>query len=150
MLFRASLSAKLAFKDKRRRPRHRDRCGVVRPLDLQFAAGQHDRHLAIDAAFPQSVNVGFAEVDARDRIRLRVYERGVGETLACGSGACAAAAILMRRGRIDREVVVSLPGGELLIQWPDDAASITMAGPATFVFEGSFAEVEARNSMRVA
>ena len=89
-----------------------------------------------DAAFPQSVNVGFVEVDARDRIRLRVYERGVGETLACGSGACAAAAILMRRGRIDRQVVVSLPGGELLIQWPDDAASITMAGPATFVFEG--------------
>jgi diaminopimelate epimerase len=89
-----------------------------------------------DAAFPQSVNVGFVEVDARDRIRLRVYERGVGETLACGSGACAAAAILMRRGRIDREVAVVLPGGELQIQWPDDAASISMAGPATFVFEG--------------
>jgi diaminopimelate epimerase len=87
-----------------------------------------------DAAFPQSVNVGFAEVDARDRIRLRVYERGVGETLACGSGACAAAAILMRRGRIDREVTVVLPGGELQIPWPDDAASITMAGPATFRF----------------
>ena len=91
-----------------------------------------------DAAFPQSVNVGFAEVDARDRIRLRVYERGVGETLACGSGACAAAAILMRRGRIDRTVTVALPGGELQVQWPDDAASITMSGPATFVFEGEF------------
>jgi diaminopimelate epimerase len=89
-----------------------------------------------DGAFPQSVNVGFAEVDARDRIRLRVYERGVGETLACGSGACAAAAILMRRGRVDRAVTVALPGGELQIQWPDDAASITMSGPATFVFEG--------------
>lgn len=87
-------------------------------------------------AFPQSVNVGFAEVDARDRIRLRVYERGVGETLACGSGACAAVAILVRRGRIDRDVVVALPGGELRVQWPDDAASITMSGPATFVFEG--------------
>ena len=89
-----------------------------------------------DVAFPESVNVGFAEVDARDRIRLRVYERGVGETLACGSGACAAAAILMRRGRIDRAVTVALPGGELQVQWPDDAASITMSGPATFVFEG--------------
>ncbi|WP_036171443.1 diaminopimelate epimerase [Noviluteimonas dokdonensis] len=90
------------------------------------------------AAFPESVNVGFAQVIARDRIRLRVYERGVGETLACGSGACAAAAILMRRGRIDREVVVALPGGELQIAWPDAASPVTMAGPAAFVFEGEW------------
>ena len=92
--------------------------------------------LQAQAAFPDSVNVGFVEVDARDRIRLRVYERGAGETLACGSGACAAAAILMRRGRIDRDVAVALPGGELRIGWRDDNAPITMAGPATFVFEG--------------
>jgi diaminopimelate epimerase len=92
--------------------------------------------LQAHAAFPDSVNVGFVEVDARDRIRLRVYERGAGETLACGSGACAAAAILMRRGRIDRDVVVALPGGELRIGWRDDNAPITMTGPATFVFEG--------------
>jgi diaminopimelate epimerase len=90
------------------------------------------------AAFPESVNVGFAQVESRDRIRLRVYERGVGETLACGSGACAAAAILMRRGRVDRNVVVALPGGELTIAWPDDASPITMAGPAAFVFEGEW------------
>ncbi len=89
-------------------------------------------------AFPDSVNVGFAEVDARDRIRLRVYERGAGETLACGSGACAAAAILIRRGRIDRDVVVVLPGGELRVGWHDDSAAITMSGPATFVFEGEY------------
>lgn len=94
--------------------------------------------LQADPAFPQSVNVGFAEVDARDRIRLRVYERGSGETLACGSGACAAAAILMRRGRVDREITVSLPGGDLLVAWPEDGASIVMAGPAAFVFEGEF------------
>jgi diaminopimelate epimerase len=92
--------------------------------------------LQAQAAFPDSVNVGFVEVDARDRIRLRVYERGAGETLACGSGACAAAAILMRRGRIDRDVVVALPGGGLRIGWRDDNAPITMTGPATFVFEG--------------
>ena len=90
------------------------------------------------AAFPESVNVGFAEVVARDRIRLRVYERGVGETLACGSGACAAAAVLMRRGRIDREVAVELPGGTLKIAWPDDGAQIAMSGPAAFVFEGEW------------
>ena len=89
-------------------------------------------------AFPHSVNVGFAQVLARDRIRLRVFERGAGETLACGSGACAAAAILMRRGDIDRDVAVELPGGTLRIGWPDDSATITMSGPATFVFEGEY------------
>ena len=90
------------------------------------------------AAFPDSVNVGFAQVVARDRVRLRVYERGVGETLACGSGACAAAAVLMRRGRVDREVSIELPGGTLRIAWPDDDATIAMAGPAMFVFEGEW------------
>jgi diaminopimelate epimerase len=88
--------------------------------------------------FPESVNVGFAQVVARDRVRLRVYERGVGETLACGSGACAAAAILMRRGRVDRDVVIALPGGELRIAWPEDTGPIYMAGPAAFVFEGEW------------
>jgi diaminopimelate epimerase len=88
--------------------------------------------------FPESVNVGFAEVVARDRVRLRVYERGVGETLACGSGACAAAAVLMRRGRVDRDVAIALPGGELRIRWPSDDAPVIMSGPAAFVFEGEW------------
>src|SRR5690606_9779662 len=88
------------------------------------------------AAFPESANIGFAEVVSRSRIRLRVYERGAGETLACGSGACAAAAVLMRRGRLDREAVVSLPGGELRIAWPDEASALLMSGPAAFVFDG--------------
>lgn len=90
------------------------------------------------AAFPESVNVGFAEVVARDYVRLRVCERGVGETLACGSGACAAAAILMRRGRVDREITIALPGGELQVAWPDETGPILMAGPAAFVFEGEW------------
>ncbi|HLM53407.1 MAG TPA: diaminopimelate epimerase [Pseudoxanthomonas sp.] len=94
--------------------------------------------LQSSAALPQSANVGFAQVVARDRIRLRVYERGVGETLACGSGACAAAAVLMRRGQVDRTLGVSLPGGELRIDWPDDAAEVIMSGPAAFVFEGEW------------
>ena len=89
-------------------------------------------------AFPESVNVGFAQVESRGRIRLRVFERGAGETLACGSGACAAAAVLMRRGRVDREVDVALPGGTLRIGWQDDDAPITMAGPTAFVFEGEW------------
>lgn len=91
------------------------------------------------AVFPESVNVGFAQVESRDRIRLRVHERGAGETLACGSGACAAAVVMMRRGRVDREVDVALPGGTLRIGWRNDGAPITMAGPATFVFEGTLA-----------
>lgn len=89
-------------------------------------------------AFPESVNVGFAQVLARDHIKLRVFERGVGETLACGSGACAAAAVLMKRGRIDRHVSVELPGGTLHIDWPDNDAQIAMSGPTAFVFEGEW------------
>ncbi|MGJ4804952.1 diaminopimelate epimerase [Luteimonas sp. SDU82] len=90
------------------------------------------------AIFPASANVGFAQVIDRDRIRLRVYERGAGETLACGSGACAAVAVLVRAGRLDRDVTVQLPGGELRISWPEDAAQVAMAGPAAFVFEGEW------------
>ena len=89
--------------------------------------------------FPESVNVGFAQVVDANHIRLRVFERGVGETLACGSGACAAVAVLARRGRTARSVAVSLPGGTLRIDWPDDTAPLSMAGPAAFVFEGKFA-----------
>lgn len=89
-------------------------------------------------AFPESANVGFAQVIAPDRIKLRVYERGSGETLACGSGACAAAAVLMQRGRIGRDVRVQLPGGELRIVWPDVESALSMSGPTAFVFEGEW------------
>lgn len=87
-------------------------------------------------AFPHGCNVGFAQVLARDAIRLRVWERGVGETLACGSGACAAVAVLRRRGRVDADVRVHLPGGELDIHWNGDGEPLRMTGPAAFVFEG--------------
>ncbi|MGB3393272.1 MAG: diaminopimelate epimerase [Stenotrophomonas sp.] len=90
------------------------------------------------AAFPESVNVGFTQVLDEGHARLRVYERGVGETLACGSGACAAAVVLMQRGRLRRDAVISLPGGELRIQWPDDDAEIVMSGPTAFVFDGEW------------
>jgi diaminopimelate epimerase len=94
--------------------------------------------LQADPAFPQGVNVGFAQVLAPDEIRLRVYERGAGETLACGSGACAAVAVLVRQGRVGRRVQVHLPGGTLVVDWPADDAPLRMAGPATFVFEGEW------------
>lgn len=91
-------------------------------------------------AFPASANVGFARVLAPDRIHLRVFERGVGETLACGSGACAAIAVLARRGRVpmDAEVAVELPGGTLRIRHDSAANTIFMGGPTAFVFEGEW------------
>jgi len=88
--------------------------------------------------FPESANISFAEVIDSRRIRLRIYERGAGETRACGSGACAAAVSLIRRGRIAREVDVHMPGGSVQIVWPDDAAEVIMRGPAVFVFEGEY------------
>lgn len=93
---------------------------------------------ALQASYqlPQCVNVGFAEVVSRSRINLRVFEYGAGETLACGSGACAAAAVFMRQGRIDRSVSVALLGGCLEVSWENDASEMKMAGPAAFVFEG--------------
>ncbi|PJK07809.1 diaminopimelate epimerase [Lysobacteraceae bacterium NML08-0793] len=94
------------------------------------------RALQVSDYFPDSVNVGFAEILSRTHIALRVYERGAGETLACGSGACAAAAILMRRGRVERRVRVDLPGGTLHVEWPGNTHGILMQGPATFVFQG--------------
>ena len=119
---------------------------VVEVDDVDFAPVEAvgpalQRH----AAFPASVNVGFAQVQSRQRIRLRVFERGAGETLACGSGACAAAVALMRRGLVDREVEVALPGGNLRINWRDDRAPITMAGPTAFVFEGELAHMDQRS-----
>lgn len=88
--------------------------------------------------FPQGVNVGFAEVLSPDHVRLRVYERGAGETLACGSGACAAVVALQRQGRVGEHVDVDLPGGRLTIDWPGGDAPVRMAGPAAFVFEGEW------------
>ncbi len=96
--------------------------------------------LQASAAFPASVNVGFAQVLHPGHIRLRVYERGVGETLACGSGACAAVAVLARQCRVQAQagVHVDLPGGRLHIRWPGGTAGIDMCGPAAFVFEGEW------------
>ena len=98
------------------------------------------RTLQASPLFPAGVNVGFAQVLDRATIRLRVYERGAGETLACGSGACAAVAVLARQGRVGEHVDVDLPGGRLSIDWPGGDAPVRMAGPAAFVFEGEWPE----------
>ena len=86
--------------------------------------------------FPERVNVGFMQVLNRQEIRLRVFERGTGETLACGTGACAAAVAAMRWNLVDRDITVHLPGGSLRIRWNDDNASVMMTGPTARVFDG--------------
>jgi diaminopimelate epimerase len=86
------------------------------------------------ARFPRRVNVGYMQVLARDAIRLRVWERGAGETLACGTGACAAVVAGIQRGLLDRSVRVQTRGGELRIHW--SGQSVTMTGPAVMVFHG--------------
>ncbi|HEX6637319.1 MAG TPA: diaminopimelate epimerase [Steroidobacteraceae bacterium] len=86
--------------------------------------------------FPRRVNVGFMEIVDRRHIRLRVHERGTGETLACGSGACAAVAVGRRHGRLDATVKVDLPGGTLEITWKDPSEHIWMKGPAAVSFTG--------------
>jgi diaminopimelate epimerase len=88
------------------------------------------------ARFPQRVNVGFVQVLAPDAVRLRVHERDAGETLACGTGACAAVVAGIRLGWLARAVEVHTRGGALRVEWPADDAPVLMTGPAEFVFDG--------------
>ncbi|MFH2135291.1 MAG: diaminopimelate epimerase [Pseudomonadota bacterium] len=88
------------------------------------------------ARFPQRVNVGFMQILDRTHIKLRVYERGAGETLSCGTGACAAVVAGIRRGLLDETVHVATRGGALTITWAGDTAPVLMTGPAITVFEG--------------
>jgi diaminopimelate epimerase len=88
--------------------------------------------------FPRKVNVGFAEILGRDRIRLRVWERGAGLTLACGTGACAALVAAARRGLTGRRAMVQMDGGDLVIEWAPDGR-VLMTGPVAFEFAGMLA-----------
>ncbi|HXX86043.1 MAG TPA: diaminopimelate epimerase [Casimicrobiaceae bacterium] len=88
--------------------------------------------------FPRGTNAGYMQVVDRDKIRLRVWERGAGETLACGTGACAAVVVGIRRGMLDSPVVVKTRGGRLVVAWEGVETSVTMTGPAVTVFEGEW------------
>ncbi len=90
-----------------------------------------------DPLFPQGINVNVASLIGKDRLRLSVWERGAGLTRACGTGACATAIAAMRRGLTGRRAIVTLPGGDLMIEWREDG-TILMAGPATESYRGSF------------
>jgi len=87
--------------------------------------------------FPEGVNVGFAEIQGRDRIRLKVWERGAGLTKACGTGACAALVAAHRRGLVDRKATLVLDGGELTIEWRENDGHVIMTGPAAVDFTGT-------------
>ncbi len=86
--------------------------------------------------FPEGVNVGFMQIVSDSHIKLRVFERGAGETLACGSGACAAVAIGQIQGKLGKDVRVDLPGGSLRIRWPGEDAPLKMTGPAEHIYDG--------------
>ncbi len=88
------------------------------------------------ADFPAQVNAGYMQIVDRSRIKLRVWERGAGETFACGTGACAATVAGIRRGLLDQRVSVETHGGILTIEWPGAGAAVMMTGPAATVFRG--------------
>ena len=88
-------------------------------------------------AFPKQANIGFCQVLNKNSLKLRVFERGAGETLACGTGACAAVAVCVSQGLVEGRIKVSLPGGELYIEWPDPEGPMKMIGDAQMVYEGT-------------
>ena len=101
-----------------------------------FPVADTGSKLEFHRLFPQQVNVGFAEIKSRDRIRLRVWERGAGLTKACGTGACAALVAAARRGLTDRKAVVEMDGGDLTIEWRQSDNHVLMTGPVAFEFNG--------------
>ena len=100
------------------------------------AVGSEGPFIEAHARFPRKVNAGFMQVMSRSHIRLRVFERDAGETLACGTGACAAVVAGIRLGRLDSRVDVDARGGRLSIEWGGGASHVLMTGPAQTVFEG--------------
>ncbi|QEW08088.1 diaminopimelate epimerase [Nitrincola iocasae] len=102
----------------------------------QAPVKQLGRLIERHARFPQRVNVGFMQVMSRSQIQLRVFERGAGETQACGTGACAAVVAGRLRGLLDEQVDVHLTGGKLQISWEGKGSPVLMTGPATTVYEG--------------
>ena len=113
---------------------------VMQVNDVESASVQQlGRQLETHARFPNRANIGFMQVTDPTHIRLRVYERGAGETLACGTGACAAVVIGIKWGLLKSRVTVSLPGGDLQIHWQGEGYPVMMTGPAQPVFTGSLA-----------
>jgi len=110
---------------------------VIQVNDINSApVAELGQKLESHAVFPQRANIGFMQIINHNHIKLRVYERGAAETLACGSGACAAVVIGIEQSLLNHEVRVELPGGELKIRWSGRGEPVFMTGPAVSVFEG--------------
>jgi len=110
---------------------------VLQVKDVQMAAVEEvGEALESHPVFPERANIGFMQIIDRNKLKLRVYERGAGETLACGSGACAAVVIGIEQQLLAHDVLVELPGGELKIQWQGRGYPVLMTGPAVSVYEG--------------
>jgi len=111
---------------------------AVLQIDAIDSAPVAELGLALEghARFPERANIGFMEIADTNTIRLRVYERGAGETLACGSGACAAVVAGRLQGRLSARVKVLLNGGELVVSWAGEGLPVLMTGPATTVYQG--------------
>ncbi len=105
-------------------------------LDLAALGPLVERH----PAFPGGVNAEFVRVVNRGELEMRVWERGSGETLACGTGACASAAAMIAAGKLNREAVVRLAGGDLAVRWDGKSGQMFMTGPAAAVFDGETAD----------
>lgn len=111
---------------------------VIQVNDIKTApVAETGRALESHPVFPERANIGFMQVIDRSHIKLRVFERGAAETLACGSGACAAVVIGIEQHLLDRDVFVELPGGELKISWAGRGEPVFMTGPAVSVFDGT-------------
>lgn len=94
------------------------------------------RSFEYDPIFPERSNIEFVEVLDKSHVRMRIWERGAGITLACGSGACATAVAAIRRGLTGRKVVVSMDGGDLSLEWRESDNRVYMTGPVQYVFKG--------------
>ena len=105
-----------------------------------FDVEKYGKVLEIDKSFPKKANIEFAQILDKNNIKMRVWERGAGETLACGTGACATAVACNLNGLTDRKVTIELLGGNLEIEWNKENNHIYMTGPATTVFEGELIE----------
>ena len=102
----------------------------------KFDVEKYGKVLEVDNAFPNKTNVEFIQIVDKNHVKMRVWERGAGETLACGTGACATAVACYLNGKTDRNVKVELLGGKLFIEWNEENNHIFMTGPAVTVFEG--------------
>ena len=104
----------------------------VEGLDIEKIGPKFEEH----ERFPRRINTEFVRIIDRERIEMRVWERGSGETLACGTGACAAVVASILNGLAGRKVTVKLKGGDLLVEWDQESGKVYMTGPAEVVFDG--------------